>query len=124
LNELIKIGLAVREADGGARPISDIVKTPNYDDSPKSVAQKANHFILKHLEAFYTGSPENEHIGFVIGHVPKEKHKILLNQAEAFKKWIRRFAVQPSKREGTIPFLWIGFGKKLENEDFGILSNE
>ncbi len=120
LDQLIKLGLALREADGGVRAISDILKTPNYDDSPKSVAQKANLFVLKHIDAFYTGTPENENVAFVIGHIPKHKHKIILNQAEAFKKWIRRFAVIPSKKEDTVPFLYIGFAKKLENEDFGI----
>ena len=113
---LVEYELGLWDVDGGLKAVNEIVLTPNFDNSPKPTAKKGAEYILNHIPAFHEGTPESEELCYVIQNVPKSSYKNILEQSKSFKKWLQKQAIE--KTNDTVPILYIGFTKKLEDKDF------
>lgn len=100
-------------------PSRSIYRIPSYDNSAPRAVAKGTQYIQAHLDLYLSkeGNP-NQKLVHALQLVKPSAAKRILEQMEAFKKWIQTTA-ESVPSDDLVPMAFIGFAKELNKKELG-----
>jgi transcriptional regulator with XRE-family HTH domain len=119
INKMIELDLVIVK-NQTAYPSRAIYRIPSHDNSAPRAVAKGTQYIQAHLDLYLSKEGNsNQKLVHALQLVKPSAAKRILEQMEAFKKWIQTTA-ESTPSDDLVPMAFIGFAKELDKKELGV----